>query len=136
MGIYNDVSQNENQKREDIVKTIAAIDGLIRLRNRYLIAYERLLMRFVLRQQITLLNCASRRKIAMISSRTNGILQVEVRILRRNLFLLRDRKNRLVVELDALSVPSNAGVEQTVQSSSEATSPEASPGLSESLQAS
>jgi hypothetical protein len=136
MGKSNDISQNESQKREDLEKAIVSIDSLIRFRNRYLIAYERLLMRFVLRQEITLLNCASRRKIAMISSRTNGILQVEVRILRRNLFYLRERKNRLVLELEALAKHSKVEVGQSEQLSDQVARAEASLFVSEPQKAS
>lgn len=90
-------------ERGRIETTLAEINEFIKYREHYLCAYEKLLMKSVLRQEITLMNSGSQKKAAILSSRLNGNLQLDAKIIRRNLFFLHQRKAKLVAELNAMT---------------------------------
>jgi hypothetical protein len=80
---------------DDLARVLSALKETMASRELYLKAFERLVMSKVLSQQITLYNITSQRKLGLRSAREGAMLNLQVKILRRNLLLLRDRVSEI-----------------------------------------
>jgi hypothetical protein len=91
------------EKAEELSTALACVERVIAYRESYLKAFERLLVSKLMSQQVTLLNLGSQRKISLRSAREGSMLSLELKLLRRNLFLLRVQRASLQKRLQDLT---------------------------------
>jgi hypothetical protein len=95
---------------DELARALSALREKMASRELYLKAYERLVMSKVLSQQITLYNVTSQRKLGLRSAREGAMLNLQVKILRRNLLLLRERVFEIEGRMSKLNAQSPEAV--------------------------
>ncbi len=113
----SNAKQETPETYDDLVKVLSALNEKMAARDLYLKAFERLVMAKVFSKQITLYNVASQRKIGLRSEREGAMLNLQVKIMRRNLFLLRVRAFEIQERIERLR-------DQTLRSPAENPPPE------------
>ncbi len=113
----SNAKQETPETYDDLVKVLSALNEKMAARDLYLKAFERLVMAKVFSKQITLYNIASQRKIGLRSEREGAMLNLQVKIMRRNLFLLRVRAFEIQERIERLR-------DQTLRSPAENPPPE------------
>lgn len=86
--------------KDEIEKIIKEIDTIIKLRNLSLISYEKCILEKLKSQEMSILNISSKKGKLIKIMREAANLQLQCRILRRNIFFLKYRKNLLISRLE------------------------------------
>lgn len=115
----------KNTSYEKHAEVLSELRKTIEYRELYLRAFEKLMIEKVLSQQITMLNLGSLRKLGLRSIRESAMLNVEIKILRRSIFFLRERERQMLMQIENLKLKpeiaeSSIPSDESVQSDTEA----------------
>jgi hypothetical protein len=93
---------NDEERKQDILKTLEKLDGIIMSRTETLSTYERVIFQKITKGEISLLNMSGQKARAIKMARESPTLELECRILRRSLFCLKHRRDSLRADLEKL----------------------------------
>lgn|GEM_PF-6458806 len=99
----------EPSTRVDLELTLGRVREAIRLRNMQLTTAEYILIQRIARQHITLLNPVTRKLHVEFMELMSATLQLDCKMIRRNLFILRSRERHLMLELEVMTSADSAG---------------------------